>query len=50
LFPGQKLQERSVNLLHFCNQAEPKERIEDLYNAIDPLSTDFTILIENETE
>lgn len=50
LFPGQKLQERSVNLLHFCNQAGPKERIEDLYNAIDPLSTDFTILIENETE
>jgi soluble cytochrome b562 len=50
LFPEQKLQERSVNLLHFCNHKGPRERIEDLYNAIDPLSTDFTILIENETK
>ena len=50
LFPGQKLQERSVNLLHFCNHKGPRERIEDLYNAIDPFSTDFTILIENETK
>jgi uncharacterized protein YllA (UPF0747 family) len=50
LFPKQKLQERSVNLLHFCNQAGPKQRIADLYNALNPLSTDFTIIIENETK
>ena len=50
LFPNQKLQERTLNLLHFCNNSSPKQRLQELYNAIDPLTKDFTILIENETK
>ena len=50
LFPSQKLQERKLNLLHFCNSAPPKNWIEQLYSVIDPLSKDFTILIESETK
>ena len=50
LFPEQKLQERTLNLLHFCNNSSPKERLQELYRAIDPLTNDFTILIENETK
>ena len=50
LFPNQKLQERTLNLLHFCNKSSPKQRIKELYRAIDPLTNDFTILIENETK
>ena len=50
LFPKQKLQERTLNLLHFCNNSSPKERLQELYRAIDPLTNDFTILIENETK
>jgi len=47
LFPNQKLQERTLNLLHFCNSDSPKNWIEQLYSVIDPLTKDFTILIEN---
>ena len=50
LFPNQKLQERTLNLLHFCNNSSPFQRLKDLYSAIDPLTNDFTILIENETK
>ena len=50
LFPNQKLQERTLNLLHFCNNSSPKQRIKELYRAIDPLTNDFTILIEDETK
>ena len=50
LFPKQKLQERTLNLLHFCNNSSPKDRLQELYRAIDPLTNDFTILIENETK
>ena len=50
LFPNQKLQERTLNLLHFCNKSSPKQRIKELYRAIDPLTNDFTILIEDETK
>ena len=50
LFPNQKLQERTLNLLHFCNNSSPKQRLQDLYNAIDPLTNDFTIIIENQTK
>ena len=50
LFPNQKLQERTLNLLHFCNNSAPKQRLKELYHAIDPLTNDFTILIENETK
>lgn len=50
LFPNQKLQERTLNLLHFCNNSSPKQRIKELYRAIDPLTNNFTILIEDETK
>ena len=50
LFPDQKLQERTQNLLHFCNSKGIDERINELYNAIDPLSNDFTVLIEKEND
>ena len=50
LFPNQKLQERTQNLLHFCNSKGIDERINELYNAIDPLSNDFTVLIEREND
>ena len=50
LFPNQKLQERTLNLLHFCNNSSPKQRLQDLYNAINPLTNDFTIIIENQTK
>tara|TARA_B100001287_G_C22685414_1_gene533119 strand:- start:2368 stop:3966 length:1599 start_codon:yes stop_codon:yes gene_type:complete len=50
LFPNQKLQERTLNLLHFCNSGTPKERLQELYHAIDPLTNDFTVLIENQTK
>ena len=50
LFPNQKLQERTQNLLHFCNSKGIDERINELYNAIDPLSNDFTVLIEKEND
>ena len=50
LFPKQKLQERTLNLLHFCNNSSPKDKLQELYRAIDPLTNDFTILIENETK
>ena len=50
LFPDQKLQERTQNLLHFCNAKGIKERIDDLHKAINPLTNDFTILIEKEND
>ena len=44
LFPNNGLQERHQNLLHFCNQGNYSETIEELFEAIDPLSNDFIII------
>ncbi len=50
LFPTGKLQERYQNLLHFCNTKGVLPRLEELMDSIDPLRTDFTILIEGQNE
>ena len=50
LFPDENLQERFQNLLHFCTTKGYKERLDDLFESIDPLNNDFTILIEENNE
>ena len=46
LFPGNQLQERHQNLLHFCNRNSYHSIIKQLYMAIDPLNNGFTIISE----
>ena len=51
LFPGNHLQERHQNLLHFCNRNSYQSIIHDLTLAIDPLNNGFTIISEqNDTK
>ncbi len=50
LFPNGNLQERFQNLLHFCTTKGYKQRLDDLFESIDPLNNDFTILIEEHNE
>jgi len=50
LFPNGNLQERFQNLLHFCTTKGYKQRLDDLFESIDPLNNDFTILIEENNE
>jgi uncharacterized protein YllA (UPF0747 family) len=47
LFPNGGLQERHVNLLHFCNNSAYREMLEHLFSAIDPLTDGWTVAIEN---
>lgn len=46
LFPGNQLQERHQNLLHFCNRNSYHSILKQLYMAIDPLNNGFTIISE----
>jgi len=46
LFPKGKLQERSLNLLQICPEGDLKNKIELIYQAINPFSSTIKIIIE----
>jgi uncharacterized protein YllA (UPF0747 family) len=46
LFPKGKLQERSLNLLQICPEGDLKNKIDVIYQAINPFSSNIKIIIE----
>jgi bacillithiol biosynthesis cysteine-adding enzyme BshC len=46
LFPNGGMQERSLNIISLCNDGKIKEKINNLYTAIDPFNPDFLIIQE----
>ena len=46
LFPKGKLQERSLNLLQICPEGDLKNKIDMIYQAINPFSSTIKIIIE----
>lgn len=44
LFPGNGIQERSVNFFSFCADGNYSYKLEELYNALDPFCGDLIIL------
>lgn len=49
LFPNGGLQERSANFLSFCADGSINDRLNELYEALDPFSEDLIVLIEEES-